>query len=273
VGILLEQVDWEKINAIVSEMFKEKNIGRMRHNFLAALTALVNYDLADFYLSDRKVKPIRLIDPVVVSKYPKNFNETFMINYEKHYGAMDYARWVFSSTESIVYRESDLINPALRLKSPFYSEYLKPAGLVNVAGISIADHGVCIGAITLYRTEKNGDFSSRDLYILEQLLTHLQNRLALEQEQVSSHPEKYASAAYLLSHEYNLSMREIELIKLICLGKNNDEISRELAITVNTVKKHISNIFFKLNVDTKARLIAFLMKNDKELFYNSTNTL
>lgn len=264
---MLEQFEWEKLNLIVSKMNGIKNVTKMRREFLLALDALVVFDLADFYLSDvKETGKVRLLDPVVISKYSKTFDEEFMIKYEKYFEQVDYVKWIFSSSESIVYRESDLINNEIRVKSPFYLKYLKPSGLVNVAGISICEKGVCMGAITLYRTEKRGDFSDKDIYILKQFLPHLQNKLSMEYEEIQCNFKNYGSEYYLLAHEYNLSKREIEIIKLICKGKNNMEISGILSISVNTVKKHISNIFAKMGVDSRTQLINFFIKNDKELF-------
>ena len=264
---MLEQYEWEKINLMVSEMNQIKDIAKFRKEFLTSLGRLVSFDLADFYLNDTKSpNKVKLVDPVVVSRFPQKFNEKFMLEYDRNYGQVDYVKWIFSSHESVVYRESDLINAEMRTKSTFYLDYLKPAGFINVAGVSIAEQGVCVGAITLYRTERYGDFSDKDIYILKQLLPHLQNKLTAEIDAVENNVEKCKASSYFLTHEYNLSNREIEILKLLCDGKNNNEISKMLSISLNTVKKHNSNIFNKLNVDSRTQLIHFIIKNDKEIF-------
>jgi LuxR family maltose regulon positive regulatory protein len=53
-----------------------------------------------------------------------------------------------------------------------------------------------------------------------------------------------------------LSQRELEVLHLIVDGATNQEIARELVLTVNTVKRHISNIFGKLHVSNRAQAIA-----------------
>ena len=53
-----------------------------------------------------------------------------------------------------------------------------------------------------------------------------------------------------------LSERELEIMRLVAGGKSNQEIAAELYLAVGTVKKHISNIFGKLNVDSRTRCIA-----------------
>jgi LuxR family maltose regulon positive regulatory protein len=53
-----------------------------------------------------------------------------------------------------------------------------------------------------------------------------------------------------------LSQRELEVLHLIIDGATNQEIAHELVLTVNTVKRHISNIFRKLEVSNRAQAIA-----------------
>jgi len=53
-----------------------------------------------------------------------------------------------------------------------------------------------------------------------------------------------------------LSQRELEVLRLIVDGATNKEIADELVLTVNTVKRHISNIFGKLHVSNRAQAIA-----------------
>ena len=54
----------------------------------------------------------------------------------------------------------------------------------------------------------------------------------------------------------HLSQRELEVLRLIVEGATNKEIADELVLTVNTVKRHISNIFGKLVVRNRAEAIA-----------------
>jgi LuxR family maltose regulon positive regulatory protein len=53
-----------------------------------------------------------------------------------------------------------------------------------------------------------------------------------------------------------LTTREIELLKLIEAGCSNQEIAEKLVISIATVKRHISNIYTKLGVETRTQAIA-----------------
>lgn len=52
-----------------------------------------------------------------------------------------------------------------------------------------------------------------------------------------------------------LTPREREVLELIATGINNDEIAQQLYISPKTVRNHITHIFNKLQVDTRAKAI------------------
>jgi len=51
-----------------------------------------------------------------------------------------------------------------------------------------------------------------------------------------------------------LTSRELQILKLIALGKSNTEIAKELFITLHTVKKHVSSILKKMSVDDRVQV-------------------
>ncbi len=58
-----------------------------------------------------------------------------------------------------------------------------------------------------------------------------------------------------------LSRRELEVLQLIAKGFNNMQIGEELFIAESTVKKHVSNIYMKLELNTRAEVTAWAWKN------------
>ena len=53
-----------------------------------------------------------------------------------------------------------------------------------------------------------------------------------------------------------LSPREMEVLRLIASGLSNKQITTELAVSLNTVKKHTSHIYDKLGVNGRTQAIA-----------------
>lgn len=53
-----------------------------------------------------------------------------------------------------------------------------------------------------------------------------------------------------------LSLRELEVLRLIHGGLSNKEIAAELNVSLNTVKKHTTHIYGKLGVNGRTQAIA-----------------
>lgn len=59
----------------------------------------------------------------------------------------------------------------------------------------------------------------------------------------------------------NLTCREKEIISNIIIGMGNKEIGIKLYISESTVKKHVYNIFNKLEIHSRFELISICHKN------------
>jgi DNA-binding NarL/FixJ family response regulator len=56
---------------------------------------------------------------------------------------------------------------------------------------------------------------------------------------------------------HGLSARELEVLRLVASGKTNKTIAGELFLSEKTVDRHVSNIFGKLNVSSRAAATAW----------------
>ena len=53
-----------------------------------------------------------------------------------------------------------------------------------------------------------------------------------------------------------ITQREVEVLELLSSGRGNKEMARELLVSEATVKSHLSHIYAKLGVDTRAGAVA-----------------
>jgi ATP/maltotriose-dependent transcriptional regulator MalT len=64
------------------------------------------------------------------------------------------------------------------------------------------------------------------------------------------------------SHPAGLTEREIEVLRLVAGGKTNLEVAAELYLSAKTVSRHLSNIFAKIGVTSRAAATAFAFEHD-----------
>jgi DNA-binding NarL/FixJ family response regulator len=66
-----------------------------------------------------------------------------------------------------------------------------------------------------------------------------------------------AQAGRASREPHGLTARELEVLRLVAAGQTNKSIAAELVLSERTVERHVSNIFAKLNVSSRAAATAF----------------
>lgn len=61
--------------------------------------------------------------------------------------------------------------------------------------------------------------------------------------------------------DYSLTSREAQILKLITEGYSNNEIAKELVVSINTTKAHVASILQKLEVDDRLQAALKALKN------------
>jgi DNA-binding NarL/FixJ family response regulator len=64
-----------------------------------------------------------------------------------------------------------------------------------------------------------------------------------------------------IRNNFNLSSRELQVIGLLAKGFDNEQISRELALSYHTIKTHRKNIYMKLGISRLSELFLFAKKH------------
>ncbi len=57
-----------------------------------------------------------------------------------------------------------------------------------------------------------------------------------------------------------LSQREVEVLRLVALGKSNREIGEELVISEGTARRHVSNIYQKIGVNNRSEATSYALR-------------
>ncbi len=109
----------------------------------------------------------------------------------------------------------------------------------------IVVRGQLVGAVGCTRDKSMPAFDSQHLADLSGICLHLSMWAATR-----SSPPSLKSAL--------LTARELQIVELVALGRTNAEIGTQLWITENTVKQALKRMFRKLEVSSRAEMVAQL---------------
>jgi DNA-binding NarL/FixJ family response regulator len=54
-----------------------------------------------------------------------------------------------------------------------------------------------------------------------------------------------------------LTMREVEVLRLVARGRSNQQIADDLSMSARTAERHISNIYGKIDAHSRAEATAY----------------
>ena len=100
--------------------------------------------------------------------------------------------------------------------------------------------------------------------LLDAIASIMQNQIYLPPEVATGFFRRFqktqASLPSQLGQPCNLSARESDVLYWLVQGASNDEVAKQLYITVATVKAHLTNIFLKLQVTSRTQAIVAAIK-------------
>jgi DNA-binding CsgD family transcriptional regulator len=182
----------------------------------------------------------------IIDRYQKNsYSKDPLMNYAIEHHAPVHEQILFTSEawhHSTIYREVFL---------PYNIEHLAIAPLVG--------NGRLLGKVFLTRGKQDKAFNLKDLSQLSAICTHLSVRLATlqaaEDSTARSRFTYYHKQLQPISLKF-LTKREQQIADLIAEGLKTAELSVALGITQNSVKQALKRIFLKLDVSTRAEMVA-----------------
>ncbi|MCI7146238.1 MAG: helix-turn-helix transcriptional regulator [Clostridiales bacterium] len=254
---MLQKNDMMLLSDIIYKIYNIDDYNEMRHSLLAALKFLIPYEIATFYLASPD-NPYELIKPVGIG-----ISEERLQKYIDEYQDMDYTRWTFAAPTAMAYRETDLMNEEARVNTPFYKTMFEPDDIHYSAILTIIHEGRFYGCLDLFRKKDDVDFSDEEMFILDLLKSHLGRRAAGSFEQFKKSKAHYPSRDFLIDH-HDLTLREVEILYLLLEGISHDSLCDKLSISPNTLKKHTSNIYRKMNVRSWRELYKLMEKEAEE---------
>jgi DNA-binding NarL/FixJ family response regulator len=76
-----------------------------------------------------------------------------------------------------------------------------------------------------------------------------------------------------LVYPAGLSVREVQVLRLVAGGISNRRIAKELALSENTVANHLTSIFNKTGADNRASATAFAVRHKPSITDNNLRSI
>lgn len=254
----LTEKQWNLINDMALRIHMIDDIDEMRRDFMSILPTLIDFDEASFYVAkdgDTYANPMGV-----------NLSKEDLEYYVTHFSEIDPIKpliGIFAAGDEAI-RISDYVVVDDMENSDYYRMVLKPRNIKHSLFMPFVVKDKWLGSVTLFRRSDKPDFIDMDVYIANILKKHLQARFWHEDHLGGSNKEsadKYGSEKMMqMAKTYDLTHRECEVIELWAKGLTDPEICDRLSISKNTLKKHISNIFGKLEISNRVELLKLMDK-------------
>lgn len=149
----------------------------------------------------------------------------------------------FSQNKKI-YLLNDILPWNKYLETEFYQDFMKKHGYYHEMGVYLFQDNLLKACIGIVRTKDEPPFSQKDVTYFKYLLPPLSKCLIKESKndfnQICLH--------------YGITKKEKEIIQFVMKGYTNREIAKLFYVSENTIKKHMQNIFQKMEVNNRTSL-------------------
>lgn len=258
----LAQREWAFIDDILYFMYSDEDFINDRKTFLSYINQLIPNKCTIFHLADKSGAHL-LCDPEVYVPGEKNgTNSEYLAaihKYIENYEEEDFGKWIMLMGKRSVYREMDLIDDNEIRSTGYFNDTYATLNIKYSMQVIASYKQEFQAAIVLGRSEEDGDFTDKELYMMDLLNRHLSLFLYKNRH----HSETSSSAGMTIDRKITeiaescrLTKKETEVITMVVKdGLTNDEICDILCIAPATLNKHLSNIYVKCEVNSRAALI------------------
>lgn len=246
-----ETSEWLVLNNLIYKIYTIKDLDDMRSVMLEQLKLLMDFDSADFSLVQKEQE----LSFHHIVTYNCEIKEKFT------YDEPQYFRDIVTNRKSVVFRETDVVPEEIRVNTSYYHNiYAKNNWNYALHMVLVKEHQL-LGYISLYRAIGKDNFHYDDIVMLDLLKEHLTYRLYEARQ--SSQDVSSKITIHEAVKRFELTKREEMILKLLMEGVRNEEICEQLGIRVNTLKKHVLNIYRKLGIKNRVQMFKMILEQNE----------
>ena len=232
----------KSLHGLFHHLAKAKNEHQLRMHFMDTVGEYFGVQHWGIYLSDENFG-YRVVDTqgiINVEQFVESYDEVGRpVDPVMHYVMEHHAPA----------HEQMVLPPGAWKQSQLYQNFSRYYDMEHIIAGPIVGGGRLVGIVRLCRIGETKAFTQQDIVDLSAVCTHMSACLATIQIQ------KRKLESPLIGR---LTPREIQIAQLIAQGFTNKEIARELWISPHAVKQALKRMFRKLEVSTRAEMVAKL---------------
>ena len=246
--------EWQFLVQMTTRLHYCETYHEASNTFFQQVRTLIPYRSGVVFQAGREEGRVRLHSPISTEKVDDKSDHNFFIK-----GAYPHWDEFIMLPYSSVFRQSDIIPTGKWERTRVYRDVWQPKGVFWGLFVSLVHKDVPLAVLGIQREKESGDFSARDIYVMNTLKDPLErkyNSLLEDRKRIGSADN---DRILKVSAGYGLTKRETEIVSLVCAGKGSDEMCRLLYITHATLSKHLSNIYSKTKIRNRTQLFALFL--------------
>ncbi len=248
----IEKNDVTLLSHIIYTIYNTDDLDRMRSEFLRLLKFAIPFDTANFFLVDTDADNNQTLTGLINENNLRYHDVSDVLDrYMRDCFEIDNTHWLCTTNKPATYRLSDLLSEDALESSDYYKEMFLPFDLYYGAHALVAHDNICLGMLALFRVRDNTNFTDKEMLFLDCINEHLSirmynTRICSKQQYDIPDTDKFS--------QYDLTPRELEILDMLLQGLTSEEIAGKLFIAENTLRRHIYNIFGKLDIHERWQL-------------------
>lgn len=245
--------DWKSILGIIYRINSTESIEDLQWETMECLRCSVPFHQGIFHIYRRVDDQLRLYNPPAVlgakALYLEEFNQ-------KYLGDDFFTAGSLTSCDE-VFRDTDIFPDEERMQTDWYREIYAKQGIHYAMRCQMTRNGTLIGSLDLFRQIDEDDFSDKDVHIVDTLARHLSLKLS-QLLDAAEHALPSTSLRGELGSRFGLTARECDVVLELAGGALDADVAEKLCITPSTLKKHVHNLYHKMDIRNRTQLYAIV---------------
>ena len=246
--------EWQFLIQMTTRIHYSGTYHETCNTFFQQIRTLIPYRSGVVFQAGRENGRVILNSPISTEQIDDRLDHNFFID-----GAYPHWDEFIMLPYSSVFRQTDIIPSNKWEKTRVYREVWQPKGVYWGLFLSLVHNDFPLAILGIQRERETGDFSERDIYLMNTLRDPLERKFFSLLEDHRKTGGNGADKILKGAANYGLTKRETEIVSLVCVGKGSDEMCQQLYITHATLSKHLSNIYAKTKVKNRTQLFALFL--------------